>query len=310
MAPVRICVVGSSNLDLVAYVSRLPRPGETLSGSRFETGFGGKGANQAVMAAKLGAEVSFVGAVGDDGFGRDMLANFAAVGIDTATVAIVPGVSSGVAPIWVEETTGLNSIVVVPGANGTVDAASVAAAGDVVTGADVVVCQLEVPLEATLAALRTARAAGVRTILNPAPARADLPEEAYQLADVVCPNETEAEVLTGVAVTGPAEAEVAARALQARGATTVVVTLGAQGVLVVEGDAPGVHLAAPAVDAVDSTGAGDAFVGTFALRWGGGAPAPAAAADAVAVAAISVTRPGAQASYPTLAELPPGLIGS
>ncbi len=305
-----ICVVGSINLDMNAYVTRFPMVGETLSGLRFTTGYGGKGANQAVMAARLGGAVRgavrFVGRVGDDLFGRDMHANLASEGIDVTHVAQTAGVSSGVAVITVNEA-GDNSIIVIAGANGQVSAADAEAAAAAIAGARVLVCQLEIPVAASLAAMKLARAAGVMTIFNPAPARADLPLELFQLSDLCCPNETEAELLTGQPVRTLADAEVAARQLLARGARRVLVTLGARGCLLVDGETVQ-HVAAPQVQAVDTTGAGDAFVGSLAFFLADGRLLPDAVDRANRIAAVSVQAPGTQSSFPYRKDLPASLF--
>jgi ribokinase len=294
--PPRICVVGSTITDVIATVTRLPRPGETVAGSRAVLAFGGKGANQAVMAAVLGADVTMVSRVGDDAFGRDHLANFRRHGIDTTHVGVSATASTGVASIWVEEGTGANAIVVVPAANDELAVADVEAASAAIEQADVVVCQWEIPVDCVIAALRIARAAGVRTVCNPAPARGALPAAVYSLSDFFCPNETEAAVLAGRAVSTLDEAASAARAFSARGHGTAIVTLGAGGALVA-GPSGVRHHPAPVVPVVDTTGAGDAFVGAFAVAIARGLPVDDAVVDAIARASASVQRPGTQTSY-------------
>jgi len=285
-----VVVVGSANVDLVAYVDRAPEAGETVMGSRFVVAMGGKGANQAVMAARLGAGVAFVGCVGDDPYGREIRRHLAAQGIDVAAVATVAG-SSGVAPIWVDRH-GTNRIVVVPGANAALTADRAASAVHAVADAAVVVGQLEVPLAATAAAFEVARARGVTTILNPAPA---LPvgDELLELCDWVIPNETEFALLTG---TDPADDDAVSRYATHLGAG-VVVTRGEAGALVVVPHSDPVRVPAPAVEAVDTTGAGDAFVGAFAVALARGDDPVAAATLACRCAATSVTTPGTQDSY-------------
>ncbi len=300
-----ICVVGSINLDMNAYVERFPRPGETLHGRRFTTGYGGKGANQAVMAARLGAKVSMVGRVGDDIFGQDMRRNLEKEGVRTDFVRESKGVSSGVALITIDEH-GQNQIIVIPGANGLVTSADVEEARDAIAGAQVLLCQMEVPMEANMAALRMARGAGVTTIFNSAPVSSEVPEEVYRLSDIFCPNESEAELLTGVPVHTLDDARLAASILLERGARSALITLGAQGCLYVTADQE-VHVPAPTVTAVDTTGAGDAFVGSLAHFLGAGLPTLEAIARANAIAAISVQHPGTQASYPRWADLPENL---
>lgn len=300
----RICMVGSSNIDLIARVPRLPAPGETLHGSSFSMGFGGKGANQAVMAARLGAQVSAVTKVGRDIFGQDTLKNYAAQGIDTTHVLFDETRFSGVAPIWVDEVTGQNSIVIVNGANDGLQPPDVRAAATAIQSAQILICQLEVPLETTLEAFRVAREGGrTLTILNPAPAK-PLPDELLAFTDVIAPNETETALLTGMPVETNAQAEAAARALRARGPRTVILTLGARGALFIDGDAPPVYVAATPVSAVDTTGAGDAFVGSFAYFYGSGLPMRSAIEKACAVATKSVLKVGTQTSFPYPSEIP------
>jgi ribokinase len=295
----RICVVGSTNIDLTFRTARLPRPGETLSGQRFHLGFGGKGANQAVMAARLGANVRMISRVGRDVFGDGALRNYREQGVDTSFVLADAEVSSGVAAIVVDDAA-RNCIIVVAGANGSLTPQDVRAAAAAITAADLLLGQLEVPLEATWEAFRIARAAGVRTILNPAPA-AELPDELLALTDLCIPNETEIELLTGRPAVTPEQAEAAARSLLARGPGTVLVTLGAAGAMIVSAEAAE-HLPAVAVDAVDTTGAGDAFIGSLAVFLGRGQSLREAVQRANAVAALSVQRLGTQAAFPDRAE--------
>jgi ribokinase len=291
----RVCVVGSSNVDLTFRTARLPRPGETLAAQAFDLSFGGKGANQAVTAARLGAGVAMVGRVGGDVFGEQLLRNYREQGVDTTHVRVDAARPSGIAAIVVDDQA-RNCILVVAGANGGLTPDDVRAAAGVVTAADVLLCQLEVPLEATLEALRLARAAGVRTVLNPAPAAA-LPDELLRLTDLCVPNEVEAEALTGRGVATVPEAEAAARALLGRGAGAVVVTLGRSGALLA-GRQGVEHFPAVEVEAVDTTGAGDAFIGSLAVFLAEGVGPGDAVRRANAVAALSVTRPGTQTSLP------------
>jgi ribokinase len=307
MAAPKVCVVGSANVDLVTYAPRLPALGETRPGTRFEQHFGGKGANQAVMAAKLGAAVTMVARVGDDLFGRDYLDNFRRLGLDTSRVLVTADASTGVAPIWVDESSGNNQILVVLGANERLSPDDVAAAAEAIRACSVLVCQWECPLETTVAALRLARAAGRTTVFNPAPARGTLPDDVYELCDVVCPNESEIEALTGRTVSTIGDVERAARVLRDRGARTVVVTLGERGALLVD-DGPARAVPAPEVQAIDTTGAGDAFIGSFAYFLARGHDAREAMARAARIASMSVQRRGAQPSFPTAAELPPDLL--
>ncbi|MCL4247520.1 MAG: ribokinase [Anaerolineae bacterium] len=293
----RICMVGSCNIDLIARTPRLPGPGETIIGTKFQMGFGGKGANQAVMAARLGAKVSVVAKVGRDIFGENTLKNFQEQGIDTTYFLFDEERFSGVAPIWVDEGSGQNTIIIVPGANDGLSPADVRSAAPAIQQAQLVICQLEVPVETTLEAFRVAKEANVMTILNPAPA-APLPDELLALTDLCAPNEIEAEMLTGVKTDSVEGAEKAARALQARGPRTVILTLGERGALYVEGDAPAQFCAAEKVQAVDSTGAGDAFVGSLAYALAAGRPLGDSVRVGCAVATRSVLKTGTQTSFP------------
>jgi ribokinase len=295
----RICVVGSSNIDLTFRTPRLPRPGETLVGTAFQLGFGGKGANQAVMAARLGAAVTMISRVGRDVFGEQTLRNYREQGIDTTHVRIDAHHSSGVAGIVVDDAS-QNCILIVPGANFALTPQDVQAATPAIQAADALLAQLEVPLEPTLEAFRVARRAGVRTILNPAPAR-PLPDELLQLTDLCVPNEMESEWLTGRAVTTVEEAEATARAWLRRGTRAVIITLGERGAVAVAGGATE-RFPAVGVNAVDSTGAGDAFIGSLAVFLAEGRSLPEAVRWANAAAALSVTRPGTQTSLPARAE--------
>ncbi len=303
----KICVIGASNIDLISYVPRMPVLGETLHGSRFRMGFGGKGANQAVMAAKLGGDVAMVTKLGRDTFGENTLKNFESFGIDTRHVLFTDRAFSGVAPIAVDPE-GHNSIIIVTGANDLLTAEEIEAARPVIAAAEVLVCQLEIPPEVSMAALRAARREGVRTIFNPAPARPELPAEIYGLSDIFCPNETETELLTGCRVTTLPQAEEAARVLLRRGAETVILTLGERGSLLVsEGKA--LHVPSVPVKAVDSTGAGDAFVGSLAFFLALGKPLEEAVRRSNRIAAISVQAPGTQTSFPAVGDLPAELLG-
>jgi ribokinase len=290
-----VAVVGSLNLDLVVRVARLPGPGETVSGDDVFRNPGGKGANQAVAAARLGRRVAMVGCVGDDDAGRDLLGSLAADAVDTSQVRVVNGVPSGTALITVSEF-GENQIVVSPGANARLTPDDVAAAGPALAAAAVTLLQLEVPLETVAAA---ARAATGTVVLNPAPVRA-LPQALLGEVDVLVPNRVELAQLAGGPLPETVEAAVAlAGRLAAR---AVVVTLGADGALVVEhGQAS--HVPAVPVTAVDTTAAGDAFCGGLADALATGATLQDAARRAVRVAAAACLHRGAQASLPTPAEL-------
>jgi ribokinase len=306
MARPKICVVGASNLDLISYVPRLPRMGETLHGTRFHMGYGGKGANQAVMAAKLGGDVAIVTKLGQDIFGENTLKNFQSWGIDTRHVLFTDQAFSGVAPIAVDPD-GHNAIIIVTGANDLLTPEEIEAARPVIAAAQILVCQLEVPVESTLAALRVARQEGVTTIFNPAPARPSLPDELYQLSDIFCPNESETELLTGLPVNSQEETEAAARALLERGAGMVILTLGERGSLLVTAT-DSVHVPATPVKALDTTGAGDAFVGSLAYFLAAGKPLAEAMRRANYIAAISVQSSGTQTSFPAGADLPSDLL--
>lgn len=295
-----ICVVGSSNIDLISKVPRLPVMGETMIGHSFHLGYGGKGANQAVMAAKLGAQVKMVTKLGRDVFGEGTLKNYREQGIDTTYVLFDDKLSSGVAPIFVNDNA-QNFIVIIPGANGALSPADARGAAAAIESADLLVCQLETPLETTLEAFRIAKRSGVRTILNPAPAAA-LPDELLRLTDICAPNETETAMLTGLPVGTAAEAETAARALLDRGPEVVILTLGERGALVAERDRM-THVAALAVEAVDPTGAGDAFIGSLAVFLGEGLALADAVQRANAAAALSVTQVGTHVSFPRRSQM-------
>jgi ribokinase len=298
----RVAVVGSLNMDLVARAPRLPNPGETLAGSGFAQVAGGKGGNQAVAAARLGAQVAMVGRVGADSNGEVLRAGLAAEGIDCGALETSPSAPTGVALIVVDDAS-QNAIVIVAGSNGEVTPGTVSRHSAVLGQADVVVCQLETPTEAVEAALATAHRLKKITILNPAPATGPLPALWLPLIDYLVPNELEAATLTGLPVSTPDEAARAALALREAGARNVLVTLGAQGVCaLLEGAAP-THLPAPRVSAVDTTAAGDTFIGGLAARLAASEAPLEAIAFALRAASISVTRAGAQPSIPRLAEL-------
>jgi ribokinase len=296
----RIGVIGSNNVDLVTYVNRLPVPGETLEAPRFEMGPGGKGANQAVAAAKLGAEVVFLTAVGGDLFGDNTIRNLGALGIDTSYMRRVAGKASGVATILVEPN-GENCILIVKGANAELSPADVERAGEALKTCDLILMQLEIPLETVYAAIRFGKTHGVRTMLNPAPATPEL--DIAQVRDVsfFVPNETELAILTGRPAETDADIEAAARTLLGRGMEAVIVTLGGRGALVATA-AGAKRIAAARVTPVDTTGAGDAFVGAFARYHGAGLDIESALARAARYAADSVRRSGAQNSYASEAE--------
>ncbi|HEY1943014.1 MAG TPA: ribokinase [Roseiarcus sp.] len=296
----RIAVVGSNMVDLVTYVTRMPARGETIEAPSFEMGHGGKGANQAVAAAKLGAEVTMVTAVGDDMFADNTIKNLADLGIETTFVRRVAGRSSGVAPIMVEPD-GENSIFIVKGANADLSPADVERAGEALKRCDLILLQLEVPLETVYAAIEFGRRHGVRTVLNPAPATPALDAEKVRHVSYFIPNETELAILAGMPVGSEAEVEAAARSLVDKGIDAVIVTLGARGALLVTASGAK-RIASARVEPVDTTGAGDAFVGAFARYHAAGLDLEAALAKAVRYAADSVTRRGTQKAYATEAE--------
>jgi ribokinase len=296
----QVCVVGSCNMDLTAVVPRLPGVGETLPATAFLSGGGGKGANQAVMAARLGASVALVGKVGADLYGEQILRNLAKEDINTANVTTDHEHPSGLALILVDGE-GRNCIVVVPGANAALTAEDVHRAAPEIGAAAVLLCQHEVPPEATVEALRIARSHGVKTILNPAPAR-PLKEEVLSMVDVLVPNEPELTQLTASPVRDRKETEAAARQLLRAGVGAVVVTRGERGCLVLDGKGV-VELSGVAVTARDTSGAGDAFVATLGVALADGLPLVEAARRANVVAALSVTRPGTQGSFPRADEV-------
>jgi ribokinase len=296
----RIAVVGSINTDLITYVTRMPDAGETLDGVSFAMAPGGKGANQAVAAASLGSEVVMVACVGDDAFGGAARANFAARGIDARHVRVVPGASSGVAPIFVEPS-GENRILIVRGANDALDAADIARAEPDLRTCDVLALQLEVPLSAVYAAVEAGVRLGLRVVLNPAPASSQLDVARLRGLAYLMPNQTELALLGGMPVATIDDAITAARTLIARGIERIVVTLGANGALYVDAtDAR--HVPPIAVAAVDTTGAGDAFIGSFIHHLAAGHDVHAALDAGIAYAADSVTKRGTQSSYATRAE--------
>jgi ribokinase len=296
----RVLVVGSSNTDMIIRVPRIPRPGETILGGEFTMAGGGKGANQAVAAARAGGRVTLVARVGDDVFGERALAGFKADGIDTRFVLRTSGAASGVALIDVDDR-GENSISVASGANALLSAADVENAAEAFAAADIVLVQLESPIETVEAAVRKAGEKGVPVILNPAPAR-PLDEDLLSLVSVLTPNESEAELLSGIAVRDADGVQRAAARLRARGAARVVVTLGERGAYASSPEFEGL-VPAFKVDPVDTTAAGDVFNGALAVALAEKRTLRDALSFAQAAAAISVTCPGAQPSAPTRAEI-------
>ena len=287
-------MVGSANIDLTTFTDRFPKPGETIFGQKFDLGFGGKGANQAVAARLCGADVSMVARVGSDLFGPATIENFKKLGIDTTHVKQIEGLSSGVAPIFVEPN-GQNRILVVKGANDALKPADVDAATDMLKAADCIVLQFEIPLETVYYTVAFARKHGVRCILNPAPGQ---PVEMSALAelDYFVPNESEAETVSGLPVKNVADAKKCAEQLMASGIKRVIITLGANGSLLV-GSGVSEHVAPFAVKSVDSSGAGDAFIGSFAAFLGEGVAELEAVRRANLYAGLSTTGVGTQKSF-------------
>jgi ribokinase len=292
-----IAVVGSANIDLTVFTDNFPRPGETIFGRGFNLGFGGKGANQAVAAKLCGADVSMVARVGADLFSEATIRNFGTFGIDTSHVMVTPGASTGVAPIFVDSA-GQNRIVVVKGANDLLSPADIDAASGLLSRAQTIVLQLEVPLETVYHTLRFARAHGIRTILNPAPGQ-PLDLTAIANADYVIPNETEAEALSGVPVRDLAGARECAGLLLAGGLRRVIITLGENGALLACPESMS-HIAPFKVQPVDTTGAGDAFIGSLARFLSSGCEELEAISRANLYAALSTLSPGTQKSFVTM----------
>jgi ribokinase len=295
----RIAVVGSANTDLTTFSDTFPRAGETIFGKSFDLGFGGKGANQAVAARYCGADVVMVAKVGNDLFGEATVKNFTLMGIDSKHVRIVEGVSSGVAPIFVEPN-GQNRIIVVKGANDTLKPADVDEAASALESVDAIILQFEIPLETVYYAVHFARKHSIRCIVNPAPA---LPAKVDQLiaADYFVPNETEAELITGLPVHTLEDAKRCAESLVQKGFRKVILTLGARGSLVAS--AAGCEVIAPfEVTPKDTTGAGDAFIGSFAVFLAEGLAEKEALSRANLYAGLSTTRVGTQKSFPKRAE--------
>ncbi len=290
----RIAVVGSANIDLTTFTEKFPKAGETIFGQKFDLGFGGKGANQAVASRLCGADVFMVARVGSDLFGPATIQNFKKLGIDATHVKQIQGVSSGVAPIFVEPN-GQNRIWVVKGANDLLKPADVEAAADLLKTVDCIVLQFEIPLETVYYSVSFARKNGIRCIVNPAPAQ---PADMNALAglDYFVPNESEAETITGMPVRNVDEAKKCAEKLLSAGVKRVIITLGANGSLLASREAME-HIAAFSVKSVDSTGAGDAFIGSFAVFLGEGLPEREAVRRANLYAGLSTTGVGTQKSF-------------
>jgi ribokinase len=296
----KIVVVGSSNTDMIIKTDHIPQPGETVIGGTFSTAAGGKGANQAVAAARAGGEVTLVARVGADMFGDQAIEGFIKDNIDVKHVIKDAHQPSGMALIFVDEQ-GENSIAVASGANGKLSPADVQAASGIIAGADVIVMQLETPLDTIRAAVAIADPAGVKVILNPAPAQ-PLDEGILSKVSVLTPNESEAELLTGIAVKSDTDSQNAAKSLAEKGVGTVLITLGPRGVFVC---GEGLNQLVPGfeVEAVDSTAAGDVFNGALAVALAEGKPLDRAVLFASAAGALSVTKLGAQPSAPTREEI-------
>ena len=297
----KVVIVGSLNMDLVTRAPRLPRAGETLAGQSFVTVPGGKGANQAVAAARLGASVAMMGCVGDDAYGEQLRSALLSEGIDCQAVTAITGESTGVALIVVDDSS-QNAIVIVAGGNGHVTEAVVDRFDALLSQAQIIICQLEVPMATVGHVLKRGRELGKTVILNPAPAIGPLPAEWYSWIDYLTPNESEASALTGMPVDSVTTAETAAATLMQAGVGKVIVTLGEQGALFVDGE-HAEHFPAPRVRPVDTTAAGDTFVGGFAAALAAGKCETDAIRFGQIAAALSVTRSGAQPSIPTLEEV-------
>lgn len=295
-----VTVVGSLNMDLIVLSPRIPQPGETIIGTGFRTAPGGKGANQAVAAAQLGAQVSMIGSVGADTFADSLLENLASAGVDRRFVTRDQGNPTGVALIVVDDR-GENSIVVASGANMHLKPADLESAEGAIAQADVLLLQLEVPLDTVTRAAEIARKHQVTVVLNPAPART-LPKKLLSLVDFLIPNETETALLSSMPVSNQDEIETAAASLRALGVGNVILTLGERGALLT---AAGNSEFYPAfeVNPVDTTAAGDAFMGAFAVALGEGLSIPDAIRFGNAAGALATTRLGAQPSLPTRTEV-------
>lgn len=295
----KIAVIGSNMVDLITYIETMPKAGETLEAPSFEIGCGGKGANQAVAAAKLGSQVMMVTKVGDDLFADNTIRNLAAYGIDTTYTQKVPGASSGVAPIFVDPQS-QNRILIIKGANQHLQPADIDAAGAALQECRLIVLQLEVPLETIYYAIEFGNKHQIPVILNPAPASRELDLSCAAQCDFFVPNETELEILTGLPVETEAQIQTAAQSLLAKGMKNIIVTMGSRGVLWLTADRCEKVAAFP-VRAIDTTGAGDAFIGCFAHHYVQGGNVLAAIRMAAAFAALSVTGRGTQSSYPDAA---------
>lgn len=301
MSASKIVVVGSLNMDFVVRAPRIPSPGETVLGANdLRTIPGGKGANQAVAAARLGATVTMIGRIGADPFGRELTANLESSGVSIDHIGVDPDSPTGVAMIVVDQD-GQNSIVVSSGANNALSDRLILEAEHEIAAADILLIQLEIPLPTVISAARIARKHGVRTLLNPAPSR-KLPPELLSLVDIILPNETETEFLTGLAIRSDKDVPAAITKFLEMGVESVVITRGDKGCSV-HSDQGTLHFASFAVHSVDSTGAGDAFVGGFAVALTEGQNIPDAALFGNAAGALATTVHGAQPSMPERLQL-------
>lgn len=298
----QVVVLGSSNTDLVFRAAKIPAPGETVLSGDFSLVQGGKGANQAVAVARAGAAVTFLAKLGNDHFAAEALAAYRAEGIDTSYIGIDKAHPSGLAVIVVDEATGQNSIVVASGANSRLLPEDLESLRPVIAGASVLLAQLETPLETLQYAFTEAHARGIRTVLNPAPART-LSSELLSTVDIITPNEIEAELLTGVRPVDEASTRQAASLLAERVNEAVIITLGSKGVFCMARNGEAFAVPAPAVHAIDTTAAGDVFNGYFVAALASGASVRQAIEMGNRAAAMSVTRKGAQPSIPFMREL-------
>ncbi len=296
----KIGVVGSNMVDLITYVDRMPGPGETLEAPTFEMGCGGKGANQAVAAARLGAEVMMVTRVGDDVFADNTIRNLASFGVDTRHVVKVAGKSSGVAPIFVEQS-GENSILIVKGANADLLPVEVDKAAADLKECGLILMQMEVPVDTVYHTIELAAKNGIETILNPAPAAANLDPERIRQVTFLVPNESELALLSGMPTDTDEDIVTAARSLIARGIRTVIVTLGGRGARMITSNEI-VNIEPVKVTPKDTTGAGDAFIGSFARFYAETREVVSSLKKASLYAAHSITRPGTQKAYASIEE--------
>lgn len=291
-----IAVIGSNMVDLITYTDIMPKAGETLEAGRFAMGCGGKGANQAVASAKLGAKVTMVSKVGDDAFADNTIANFQSFGIDTKHVSKEPGYSSGVAPIFVDSNS-QNRILIIKGANSRLFPQDIDEAAEDLKQCRLIVLQLEIPLETVYYAIDFGNQHNIPVLLNPAPASKELDIDYACRCDFFVPNETELEILTGLPVQTEEEIILAAETLLSKGLKNIIVTMGSRGVLWMDGKNCEM-IRSHQVDAIDTSGAGDAFIGCFAARFVDSGDIRSALLEANAYAACSVTACGTQTSYP------------